>query len=150
MKELIRMNQIAGTITEGQARKMLAILNENEVVKERSDSKIEGDFNAMDFPGPSKKEAIAYLKTPEGMKAIQILKNVVNAQEFDYQDLIKAIKKSRFPKMNHFRAAAAKAGLELDNLGMDNEGNGDFSVENPNYTSRGAAITFFGDKVFDY
>ena len=29
MKELIRMNQIAGTITEGQARKMLAILNEN-------------------------------------------------------------------------------------------------------------------------
>ena len=28
MKELIRMNQIAGTITESQARKMLAILNE--------------------------------------------------------------------------------------------------------------------------
>ncbi len=28
MKELIRMNQIAGLITESQARKMLAILNE--------------------------------------------------------------------------------------------------------------------------
>ena len=30
MKELIRMNQLAGTITEGQARKMIAILNEVE------------------------------------------------------------------------------------------------------------------------
>ena len=28
MKDLIRMNQLAGTITEGQARKMIAILNE--------------------------------------------------------------------------------------------------------------------------
>ena len=30
MKDLIRMNQLAGTITEGQARKMIAILNEAE------------------------------------------------------------------------------------------------------------------------
>jgi hypothetical protein len=29
MKEIIRMNQLAGIITEGQARKMIAILNEN-------------------------------------------------------------------------------------------------------------------------
>jgi hypothetical protein len=28
MKDLIRMNQLAGTITEGQARKMMAVLNE--------------------------------------------------------------------------------------------------------------------------
>jgi hypothetical protein len=123
-----------------------SVIKENKVVKERSDSKIEGDFNAMDFPGPSKKEAIAYLKTPEGMKAVAIFKNVVNAREFDSEDLRKAIKKARFTKMNHFRAAAAKGGLKLDNLGMDNKGNGDFSVENPNYTSQGAAITFFGDK----
>jgi hypothetical protein len=30
MKDLIRMNQLAGIITEGQAKKMLAVLNENE------------------------------------------------------------------------------------------------------------------------
>jgi hypothetical protein len=30
MKDLIRMNQLAGVITEGQARKMIQILNEDE------------------------------------------------------------------------------------------------------------------------
>lgn len=30
MKDIIRMNQLAGIITEGQARKMMEILNENE------------------------------------------------------------------------------------------------------------------------
>ena len=30
MKDLIRMNQLAGIITEGQARKMMQVLNENE------------------------------------------------------------------------------------------------------------------------
>jgi endo-alpha-1,4-polygalactosaminidase (GH114 family) len=34
MKDLIRMNQLAGTITEGQARKMMAVLNEKEQVDE--------------------------------------------------------------------------------------------------------------------
>ena len=29
MKDIIRMNQLAGIITEGQARKMLEVLNEN-------------------------------------------------------------------------------------------------------------------------
>jgi hypothetical protein len=30
MKDIIRLNQLAGTITEGQAKKMLKILNENK------------------------------------------------------------------------------------------------------------------------
>jgi hypothetical protein len=30
MKETIRMNQLAGLITEGQARKMMAVLREND------------------------------------------------------------------------------------------------------------------------
>jgi len=34
MKDIIRMNQLAGIITEGQARKMMQILNENEEVEE--------------------------------------------------------------------------------------------------------------------
>ena len=31
MKDIIRMNQLAGIITEGQAKKMMEILNENDV-----------------------------------------------------------------------------------------------------------------------
>ena len=33
MKDIIRMNQLAGIITEGQAKKMLGILNENETLR---------------------------------------------------------------------------------------------------------------------
>jgi hypothetical protein len=32
MKDIIRMNQLAGIITEGQAKKMMAVLNENYTV----------------------------------------------------------------------------------------------------------------------
>jgi hypothetical protein len=34
MKELIRMNQLAGTITESQARKMMEVLDEKETTNE--------------------------------------------------------------------------------------------------------------------
>jgi endo-alpha-1,4-polygalactosaminidase (GH114 family) len=34
MKDIIRMNQLAGLITENQARKMMAVLNEKEQVDE--------------------------------------------------------------------------------------------------------------------
>ena len=33
MKDIIRMNQLAGIITEGQAKKMMAVLNEAEDFK---------------------------------------------------------------------------------------------------------------------
>ena len=33
MKDIIRINQLAGIITEGQAKKMLGILNENETLR---------------------------------------------------------------------------------------------------------------------
>ena len=32
MKDIIRMNQLAGIITEGQAKKMIEVLNENESI----------------------------------------------------------------------------------------------------------------------
>ena len=118
-----------------------------EVRKVISEIEITGDFNDMDFSGPAKKEAMAYLKTPEGIKSIQIFKKLVS-QPFESTDLTNAIEKAKFTKMNHFRAAALKGGLKLDNLGMDNAGNGDFSVENRNYKDQGAAITFFGNKFY--
>ena len=118
-----------------------------EIKKVISEKEIIGDFNDMDFSGVAKKEAMAYLKTPDGKKSAQIFKKLVS-QPFDSTDLTNAIKKAKFTKMNHFRAAALKGGLELDNLGMDNAGNGDFSVENSNYETQGAAIAFFSNKFY--
>ena len=45
MKDIIRMNQLAGIITEGQARKMLEVLNEEETLPTRQE--IFDDFESM-------------------------------------------------------------------------------------------------------
>lgn len=136
-EQFARMQRLAGLITESEYKN----------IKELEEVSITGDFNDMDFPGIAKKEAMAYLKTPEGIKAVEIFKKLVS-QPFDSVKLTTAIKAAKFQKMNHFRAAAAKAGLELDNLGMDNAGTGDFAVENSNYEDQGAAIAFLNNKFF--
>jgi type III secretory pathway lipoprotein EscJ len=42
MKDLIRMNQLAGLITESQARKMMAVLNEDNLeVKKEHQSQVQ-------------------------------------------------------------------------------------------------------------
>jgi hypothetical protein len=107
-----------------------------------------GDINNLDKPeSPEKEEAMAYLETPEGMNAVNILKNLVNSESFDLNELGKAIKKCDFKKTNHFRVAAKKAGLDLEGLGtLDNSGNGDFAVRNRNYKDKGYAVVFFNDK----
>jgi hypothetical protein len=44
MKDIIRMNQLAGIITEGQAKKMMAILNENvSSIDFKTLKKVDGD-----------------------------------------------------------------------------------------------------------
>ena len=48
MKELIRMNQIAGTITEGQAKRMLAILNEEEQIDMFDAITVDKDMSVKD------------------------------------------------------------------------------------------------------
>lgn len=139
MKDIIRMNQLAGLITESQARKMMRVLNE--------DVSVSGDYNNMDFDGPEKNASVGYLTTPEGKRAVMILKKLVNSESFDMNDLSDAIEKCDFKRTNDFRAAAAKAGLSLEGLGtVDNRGNGDFEVENDNYTDKGYAIVFFSNK----
>jgi hypothetical protein len=109
-----------------------------------------GDINNLDKPeSPEKEEAMAYLETPEGMNAVNILKNLVNSESFDLNELGKAIKKCDFKKTNHFRVAAKKAGLDLEGLGtLDNSGNGDFAVRNRNYKDKGYAVVFFNDKFY--
>ena len=107
---------------------------------------ISGDYNNMDFDGPEQEEASSYLETEEGKKAVSILKTLVS-KKFDSDDLSNAIEKCNFEKTNYFRAAAKKAGLELEGLGtVDNKGNGDFEVENSKYTDKGAAVVFFNNK----
>ena len=131
--EFKRMQQIAGLLTESEI---------NEA------SNFSGDINNMDYEGPEREEAMAYLETPEGMNAVKILENLAS-DSFDAADLEEAIKKCKFPKTNFFRAACEKAGLDLEGLGtLDNEGNGDFELTHDNYTDPGAAITFLNDEFF--
>jgi hypothetical protein len=107
-----------------------------------------GDYNDADFSGPAKKAAIMYLKTPEGIKAVQLFKNLVS-RNFDAFDLEKTIKAGKFKSLNDFKAAARKGGLDIEGQGnLDNEGNGDFEVRNTNYTDEGAAIAFMHDKFY--
>jgi len=47
MKDIIRMNKLAGTITESQARRMMEILNENEGMGK--DELVEKIKNLRDF-----------------------------------------------------------------------------------------------------
>jgi hypothetical protein len=118
-----------------------------KVIKEANVA-MSGDYNDSDFDGPAKKASLAYLKTPEGMKAAKILKSLVTNQ-FDAFDLEKAIKACNFKKMNDFKAAAKAGGLEIDGLGnVDNEGNGDFEVMSDTYTDQGVAIAFRNNKLF--
>jgi hypothetical protein len=115
-----------------------------KVIKEAG-ATMTGDYNDSDFDGPAKKASLAYLKTPEGAKAAKIFKSLVT-NEFDASDLEQAIKACKFKKMNYFKAAAKAGGLELEGDNLDNEGNGNFVVENDTYTDQGVSIGFANDK----
>ena len=117
-----------------------------KVIKEANVT-MSGDYNDSDFDGPAKKASLAYLKTPEGMKAAKILKSLVT-NDFDSVDLEEAIKACKFKKMNDFKAAAMAGGLDLEGGNVDNEGNGHFVVWNDNYTDTGAAVSFINNKFY--
>jgi hypothetical protein len=111
-----------------------------KVIKEANVT-MTGDYNNASF-----RKSSAFLKTPEGMKAVKIFKTLV-AKDFDVSDLTKAIKACKFKSMKDFQAAAPAGGLEIDGLGnLDNEGTGDFEVLNDTYTDQGMAIAFFNNK----
>ena len=63
MKDIIRINQLAGIITEGQACKMLEILNENEE-KEQNDS-FEKEFKYLKISPEKFKTGDLFLRAPE-------------------------------------------------------------------------------------
>jgi hypothetical protein len=47
MKDLIRMNQLAGIITEGQAKKMMEVLDENKVTSQSTQQHINESFEDL-------------------------------------------------------------------------------------------------------
>ena len=69
MKDIIRMNQLAGIITEGQARKMMAVLNEGSYTQKEI---LRGSMQGFKAPKPEELEVnmmiapnMAYLDNQE-------------------------------------------------------------------------------------
>ena len=62
MKDLIRMNQLAGLITENQAQKMMAVLNENDTVQDNS---FEKEFKYLKISPEKFKTGDLFLRAPE-------------------------------------------------------------------------------------
>ena len=117
-----------------------------KVIKEANVT-MSGDYNDSDFAGSAKDAAKAYLKTPEGVKAVKIFKTLT-ASSFNASRLERAIKAGKFKSMNDFKAAAMAGGLDLEGMGQDNQGNGTFVVNNDNYTDTGVAIAFMHNKFY--
>ena len=62
MKDIIRMNQLAGIITEGQTRKMMAVLNENFTVQDNS---FEKEFKYLKISPEKFKTGDLFLRAPK-------------------------------------------------------------------------------------
>ena len=136
-QEYLQMQKLAGIITEGEYREKLS-----------EEISITGDYNDSDYEGESQTQSRNFLQTAEGKISVQLIQQLVS-NEFDSVDLGEVLSKSNFPTTNSFKEAAKAGGLEVSSLGnLDNEGNGDFEVENDNYTDKGAAIAFMRDEFY--
>ena len=61
MKDIIRMNQLAGIITEGQARKMMIVLDENK----EQDNSFQKEFKYLKINPEKFKTGDLFLRAPE-------------------------------------------------------------------------------------
>jgi hypothetical protein len=61
MKDIIRMNQLAGIITEGQARKMMMVLDENK----EQDNSFKKEFKYLKINPEKFKTGDLFLRAPE-------------------------------------------------------------------------------------
>lgn len=104
MKDIIRMNQLAGIITEGQARKMMAILNENEGTESR--------LNELEF-GPDEIPTVQQFKD-EYLGPGEFIKLNINGQEYE------ALRASEYGKASYLVRKKGETNRLYDILGYDN------------------------------
>ncbi len=94
MKDLIRMNQLAGVITEGQAKKMMGILNEGEY----SDwwTKANNELG-LDFED----DIYSYVDSYDEPWQNNFATKVINIKTDNYEDFKSQVKKL-YNKLNPF------------------------------------------------
>jgi len=125
MKDLIRMNQLAGLITENQAQKMMAVLNEekswDDVDKELADKEAQDMENAK-----------AFTNTPQGKNAVRVIKALIN-KPYGYDKLDKVLQVLNLDRQNFIYAAEA-AGMDF---GTDAAG---IHINDDNYQDQDVSI----------
>lgn len=135
MKDIIRMNQLAGVITEGQARKMMEVLEEAPLDFDLADKIASGEYQR---PGPPALD-------PTTSKKIEII-NKFTSKPFGYEDTIDLF--------NNLGPITPKELQSIENK----LNNIDFEIENyamslvnlviysKNYKDEGVALTWDGDE----
>ena len=134
MKDIIRMNKLAGIITEGQARKMMEVLEEAPLDLDLADKIASGDYQR---PGPPSLD-------PTTLKKIEII-NKFTSKPFNYDDTMDLL--------NNLGPITPK---ELQNIEDEltnikiriggTPGFRDLHIYSKNWKDQGATITYQVDK----
>lgn len=85
---------------------------------------------------------------PDDKVNLEPFKELLNKGSFDHSDLSDAIKASGI-KGSDFEETLNGLGFDVEKESYTETNSGeiaDFSVNHPNYTSKGAAVSFFGDE----
>jgi hypothetical protein len=137
MKELIRMNQLAGNINENQARKMLRILDENKtysssiIKEERTFADVDREMAAAEIQDMEK--AKTFLNSPQGKNAVKMLKQLIS-RPYGYDKLEEVLQILNLSVKN-FKYAAKAAGMEFG------EDGGGIKIYDDNYQDQDVSIS---------
>jgi hypothetical protein len=127
-QEQLRMQMLAGIITESQAKKMMEILNEKswaDIDKELADEKAQDMENARTF-----------INTTQGKNAVRVIKALIS-KPYGYDKLDEVLQILNLSKQN-FKYAAKAAGMDFitDGAGIhifdDNYQDQDVSIDQIN------------------
>ena len=104
MKDIIRMNQLAGTITEGQAKKMIAILNENKNVTKSHLNEASESKKLFDFPeGEGSQDHLNYEKLGYTVvmddPANDILSAELDLTKYDWMAVLSSLEDAAYYKL---------------------------------------------------
>jgi hypothetical protein len=105
MKDLIRMNQLAGIITESQANKMMQILNEEKTWDDVDKELADKDAQDMEKAG-------IFVNTIQGKNAVRVIKALIN-KPYGYDELDEVLQILNLDRQN-FIYAAKSAGMDFE------------------------------------